>query len=244
MITKRSVLRVAGISAAALAAQVVGAVFHPVPRQPEFDASGVIGDGEVLQRWLVLGDSTTTGPGVSGPHEIWVQQLARRSAADGAIHIRSIAVGGAGARHVVADQLPIAMAYESCDVVFVSVGANDVLKGASFSTYRKSLELIARELSRRHRSVVISGVGDLSAIPRLRRPLSWIIGRRARRFDRAASEVAAAHGAAKIDHWTHTAPAFRTAEGVFSADLLHPTGAGHAIWADAVEATLRGRRQT
>lgn len=231
-------VKTVAMGAAAVAVQVLAAVARPVPHQEEFDASGLVGSGQERWRWVVVGDSTTTGPGVSSADEIWVRQLAGRFCVGRCIEVASYAMGGSRAKDVVAHQLEAATA-EPADIAFVSVGANDVLKGVSAADYAHHLEVIVSRLAAVHRLVVLSGVGDLATIPRLQRPLSDLVARRGRRFDAISGQVARRHGALKVDQWTLTAPGFRATPGVFSADLLHPTPIGHTIWADAAEATIR-----
>ena len=226
------------MGAATVAIQVLAAVARPVPRQEQFDASGLVGSGQERWRWVVVGDSTTTGPGLTSAEQIWVRQLAARFCVGRCIEVASYAIGGSRARDVVAHQLEAATE-EPADIAFVSVGANDVLKGVSAADYAHHLEVIVSRLAAVHRMVVLSGVGDLATIPRLRRPLSDLVARRGRRFDAITSQVAQRHGVLKVDQWTLTAPGFRATPGVFSADLFHPTPIGHTIWADAAEATIR-----
>ncbi len=226
------------LGVAVVAVQIVAAVARPVPRQEEFDASAVLGSGEERWLWVVVGDSTTTGPGLNAAHHIWVRQLADRFGSDRCVEVASYAIGGSRARDVVVHQLEAATAAPA-DIAFVSVGANDVLKGVSAADYAHHLDIIVSRLVAVHRLVVLSGVGDLSAIPRLKRPLSDMVARRGKRFDAITDDVARRHGAIKVDQATLTTPRFRATPGVFSADLLHPTSLGHTIWADAVEATVR-----
>jgi lysophospholipase L1-like esterase len=174
---------------------------------------------------------------VTSAGDIWVRQLADRFCSERCIEVSSFAIGGSRARDVVAHQLDAATA-EPADIAFVSVGANDVLKGVSAADYAHHLEVIVARLTAVHGLVVLSGVGDLSTIPRLRRPLSDLVARRGRRFDAISSQVARRHGAIKVDQWTLTAPRVRDTPGVFSADLFHPNPLGHTIWADAVETTI------
>jgi lysophospholipase L1-like esterase len=232
------IVKAVALAGAVVAGQVLAAIARPVPTQEEFDASGVVGSGVQRWRWVVVGDSTTTGPGLEGPHEIWVRQLADRFSEDRCVEVASYAVGGSRARDVVARQIEAATATPA-DIAFVSVGANDVLKGVSTADYARHLDIIVSRLVAVHGLVVLSGVGDLSAIPRLKRPLSDMVARRGRRFDAIADDVARRHGAIKVDQATLTTPRFRSTPGVFSADLFHPTPLGHTIWADAVEATVR-----
>jgi lysophospholipase L1-like esterase len=234
----RGILATAATIAAILAAEVAAAVLRPVPHQPEFDASGTVGTGAVRHRWLVLGDSSITAPGVAGPGDIWVRRVATARSGSGSIEITSLAVGGSCARHVRDEQIPRIPGDVTYDVVFVSVGANDVLKGEPLWRHRRALEDIVSRLTDRHGLIVLSGVGDLATIPRLTWPLDRIVGARAGRFDAEAQAIAERWGAAKVDHWATTAPAFRSDPTVFSADFFHPNARGHEIWANAVDDLL------
>ncbi|MFP3915700.1 MAG: GDSL-type esterase/lipase family protein, partial [Actinomycetota bacterium] len=79
--------------------------------------------------------------------------------------------------------------------------------------------------------VVMSGVGDLGAIPRLAPPLRQMATRRGRRGDQVHARVAERHGAVKADQWRWAAGEFRTRPDVWSPDRFHPNAAGHGIWA-------------
>lgn len=240
-ISLRWALRCSGGATILLIAEAGAALLRQVPHQREFDASGVVGMGDIAERWLVLGDSSSTAPGVDRTDDIWIRQLARRRVSTGAIEITSLAVGGTTARHVRDDQIPLIDPETRFDVIFVSVGANDVLKGEPAKRYRKALDDITACLTTPRGRVVLSGVGDLSTIPRLLWPLDRLVGLRARRFDRIAGDIARAHGAIKVDHWRDTAPAFRNDPAIFSADLFHPGPRGHAVWAEAVDRLLNDR---
>jgi len=225
----RTVAKVGGLSIGVMAAQAAVAVLRPVPDQREFDASGIVGSGDPMRTWTVLGDSTTTGTGLVGVDDIWVRQLARR--VGGTVQIRSVGQGGARARDVVAHQL-VAACTEPSDVAFLSIGANDVLKGESIARFRSALDTAVYRLCEVHRVVVVSGVGDLGTIPRLHHPLRAAVAHRGRRFDRVSAEVADRHGAAKL---VRPSPLTRSMYGL---DLFHPNVRGHTIWADAAQATL------
>jgi len=221
---------------AALGAEALWAIARPVPNLSEFDASGV--EGPLSGRPLhlaVVGDSTTTAPGVSGPEDIWIRQLARRLEGH-RVEISSFAVGGSKATDVVADQ-PQHAVKAAADITFVSVGANDVLRGVSLRTFEPHIETIVEALSAVS-TVVVSGVGDLGTIPRLLPPLDVLMRARGRAIDAVQERVARDHGAIKIDMWDLTTEEFRTNPEVFSEDLFHPSAEGHRVWADAAFVTM------
>jgi lysophospholipase L1-like esterase len=220
-----------------LTAETLWAVLQPAPRFPDHDASGVEGppDGVPL-RLVVVGDSTTTGPGVDHPDEIWIRQLARRL--DGyRVEVRSFAVSGAKLEDVIRDQLDAAIEAAG-DITFVSAGANDALRGTPLTRVEENLDTILTRLQPASRHVVVCGVGDLGTIPRFLPPLDLIMRARGKAVDEVAERVARAHGAVKIDMWGLTTHAFRTDPEVFSPDRFHPSAKGHRVWADAAFVTV------
>lgn len=221
-----------------LAAEALYAVLKPAPDQPSFDASGVEGDAALPHLHLaVVGDSTTTGPGVAGPEEIWVRQLARRLSDRAFVRVTSLAEGGSTAGRVRRRQLEAAAGL-AADVVFVSVGANDALRWIPCPVVERHLDVIVARLTASARMVVLAGIGDLGTIPRLLPPLDRVVTRRGRAVDALHDRVARRHGAVKVDMWSLTTHEFRTNRSVFSEDLFHPGAVGHRVWADAAFVTI------
>lgn len=226
------------------AALVIGleaayAYLRPAPDLPQFDPSGDFGDpGKPLLRVAVMGDSSVTAPGVGRPEEIWVSRLARWMAEHRSVQVRSFAVGGSRARDLVETQMTDAIAFRP-DLVLVSVGANDVLKGVTARRFEVSLDRLIGELAATGALVVQSGVGDLGSIPRLHPPLRSIVSRRAMIFDEVHWRVAARHGTAVIHQRSDDPELWYRDRGLFSADLFHVSPAGHARWAETAWRTIQ-----
>lgn len=234
MLRAVTVFRTAALAGVGLlAGQYLLAVLEPVPKLDEYDASGIVGSGPLNRRWLAVGDSTTTGAGLTGPDEIWIRQLATRFS--GSTEILSLALGGATASSVLRDQVP--RMNGRFDVAFLAVGSNDALRGVPASVFRRRLQEIVRHLQHHAGAIVVMGVGDLGTIPRLRRPLSRLMALYGAKLDSAAAEVSAAANLLKVDHCQY-ADHFSD-PSIFSLDRFHPTATGHRLWADAVEGTLR-----
>ena len=239
----RSVIKrgvVAGMALVLLEAAY--AVLRPTPGLAEFDPSGQFGDStNPTLRVAVLGDSSVTAPGVAGPAEIWTSRVADRIAQTGRyVILRSFAVGGSMAHNLVRDQLGPTLAFEP-DVVLVSVGANDAIKGVSKRRFARSLEHLIGELTTTGAVVVQSGVGDLGTIPRLYPPLRNLITRRSAAFDQVHKAVAARHGTHVVEQRADGRDRWLKDRGLWAADLFHVSGRGHEIWADLVWSTLEPR---
>ena len=211
--------------------ELLYAVLRPSPRQEEFDPSDILGDPENPHlKVAVLGDSTVTAPGVGGPHEIWVTHICRRLTAGYFVELRSFAVGGSMAHNLIDDQLGPALDFGP-DLVILSVGANDALKGVTPVRFEQNLDLLVSAF-REHGAVVVqSGVGDLGTIPRLFPPLATLLSRRALTFNAAHERVAARHG-------SHVVPQRESPVEVWderhmwSDDLFHVSAKGHEVWGE------------
>ncbi|MGQ0847658.1 MAG: SGNH/GDSL hydrolase family protein [Actinomycetota bacterium] len=230
--------RLAAAGLGAIAVELAYAILRPTPRVVEFDPSGRVGPtGGKHLSMVVLGDSSGTGPGVGGHHEIWSHRVARRLANDGfLVDLYSLAASGATSAEVLAEQVPAAEKLRP-DLAFVSVGANDVLHQVPLRRFEANLDRITGRLRSVAPVLILTGVGDLGTIPRLLPPLRQFISHRARTADAIARRVAERHGITKAELWGEVAVAFRD-RAIFSDDLFHPKGAGHAIWADMAWAAL------
>ena len=214
------------------------AVLRPYPMLEQFDPSAEFGDPSRPElRVVVVGDSSVTAPGVSGPNEIWISLICNRLAETRHVVLESYAVGGSMAHDVIAGQLDQAVAFRP-DVAFVSVGANDVIKGVPLSRFSANLDRIVARLAASGAVVVQSGVGFLGTIPRLHPPLSAIVSRRARRFDMVHRKVAEQHQAAVVDHRSDDVRIWNTDMSLWAADYFHVSAAGHARWAETVWRTV------
>ncbi len=224
--------------AALIAAEAAYAVLRPVPLLEQFDPSGEFGDpASPTMRVAVLGDSSVTAPGVAGPHEIWVSLVCSRLAETRHVVLRSFAVGGSMAHNVIASQLDEAIVFNP-DLVFVSVGANDVIKGVSSRRFAVNLDHLIGRLAGTGAVVVQSGVGHLGTIPRLHPPLSSMMARRAVRFDRIHWRVAAKHGTTVVDQRSDDARVWHKDRSLWAEDLVHVSPAGHARWAETTWRTV------
>lgn len=223
---------------ALLGLEAAYAVLRPAPHMEQFDPSGEFGDpSHPTLRVAVLGDSSVTAPGVTGPHEIWVSVVCSRLADTRHVILQSFAVGGSMAHDVIADQLDNAITFEP-DVVFVSVGANDAIKGVPIRRFEANLHRLIARLSDTGAMVILTGVGVMGTIPRLYPPLSTLMSRRAERFDQVHWRVAEAHGATVIDQRTDDARIWNTDRSLWAADHFHVSAAGHARWAETAWRTI------
>jgi len=225
--------------AAVLGLEAAYAVLRPAPDLPDFDPSAEFGHpDDPMLRVAVLGDSSVTAPGVTGPEEIWITLICEKLAAGHHVVLESFAVGGSMAHNVIEDQMEDAILFGP-DLVFISVGANDVIKGVPRRKFEDNLDRLIGELSETGAIVIQSGVGELGSIPRLYPPLSNLMSRRARRFDDVHWKVAREHQTNVVHQRSDDTKVWYADRDLWAADLFHVSAAGHARWADTIWETVQ-----
>ena len=138
-----------------------------LPGHNNQDPSDDFGDDErTTLRIALLGDSSITAPGVVPLDDCWPRRLARQLEDRYFVELRSVAVGGAKARDVLANQVDRAIALRP-DIALVSVGANDALRATPLARYEREMDEILDALTAVVPMVGVSGVGDLGTVPRL-----------------------------------------------------------------------------
>lgn len=235
---RRWLKRLALASGAVLLVEALYALLRPVPYLEEFDPSIELGDPEhPTLKVAVLGDSSVTAPGVATAEEIWVSLVAARLAENRHVVLRSFAVGGARVSDLIAHQLQPALEFQP-DLVFLSVGANDALKGVPIWRFERQLDHLVSKFTAAEAAVIQSGVGDLGTIPRLFPPLRNLMSYRALAFDRAHRRVAWRHGSTVVTQRTDDHRVWYEDRGLWSDDLFHVSAAGHQRWAGVTLAAL------
>ncbi len=223
------------LGATALARQVWRSMHRPdLPSFANQDISGTFGDPSApLLRIAAVGDSSLTAPGIADLDDAWLRRLVRGYAGRHRVELRSLGVGGSRAGDVVVGSLAAAVALQS-DIAVVSVGGNDVIRAVPRRRFAASLETIVTRLEAASGVVVLIGVGDLGAIPRLPPLLRPLLTRRSAQFDRACAGVAASHErTVKTQARRPGDAALRGNASLFAADQFHASPAGHAMFAEA-----------
>ena len=206
---------------------------------PRFaDADGVIGrvgSGDRRMRVVALGDSVTAGYAVGHHRSSVAGQLATRLAERYSATVAWQACGMTGATAGRALGLVAAETLVEADLVFVSVGVNDLKNLHSTARFRRELEmLLDAVLAAAPRArVCLLGIPPLDHFPAFPRPLADALGWRGRAFD--AIGAAAVRDRERAFRIQATGP---LGPEMFAADGFHPSPTLHAAFADAVMAGL------
>lgn len=200
--------------------------------EPEGPRTGSAGKGPQL-RVLILGDSAAAGVGVNNQAEALAGRLVQRLAGTFRIDWRLEATTG----HKTSDALLRLDRIEPqpFDAVIVSLGVNDVTGLSSMASWRSGQRDLREQLGRRFASpmIICCGLPPMHAFPALPQPLRWILGRRARRFDRALQADITKEPAVHFFSLRFTADV-----SVIAADGFHPGPEVYRQWAAGVAEIL------
>ncbi len=227
---KRSIITQPLAAATLLVAQVarVGRS-NAWPSLENQDPAGTFGDpAKRPLRVVVIGDSSVTAPGVRPLDDCWVRLAAQHLAQDYYVSLISYAVGGAKIADVLNDQLVPALA-DDPDILLVSVGGNDALRGTPLRAFEEDYERLA--VATAGVPTGVAGIGDLGSIPRLPTFAKSIASVRSASTNRAINRVAAKHPhLVKPNASDPRYDVFFTdPDRYFAADHFHLAAEGHRL---------------
>ncbi|MFL6151971.1 MAG: SGNH/GDSL hydrolase family protein [Ornithinibacter sp.] len=206
---------------------------------PRFaDADGVTGQsgsGDRRMKVVALGDSVTAGYAVGHHRSSVAGQLAARLADRYDATVDWVACARSGATAGQALQLVSAEHLSDADLVFVSIGVNDLKNLHGTTRFRRELgSLLDAVLAAAPRAqVCLLGIPPLDHFPAFPRPLADALGWRGRAFDAIGVEaIRARERAFRIETFEPLGPE------MFAGDGFHPSPVLHAAFADAVMAGL------
>ncbi|WP_168929446.1 SGNH/GDSL hydrolase family protein [Nocardioides sp. GY 10113] len=208
-----------------------------LPRFADADGTtGRVGSGARRLSVVALGDSVTAGYALDHHRSSIAGQLALRLAEryDATVDWRACARSGATAGEAL--ELVSREALAGADLVFVSIGVNDLKNLHSTTRYRRELEgLLDEVLAAAPRAqVCLLGIPPLQHFPAFPRPLADALGWRGRVFDAiGVRAIRARPRTFRIETDEALGP------DMFAGDGFHPSPTLHAAFADAVMAIHR-----
>ena len=222
-----------------LAAVVLGVEVEIARRGQNLDDAELtyVDEGSVRAVWI--GDSTAYGVGVVDGTD----GVASGIAVARGERVEMLAVSGATMADMHRDQVPKVEALEPSRI-YVSIGANDVTHLTSKESFGSGYRALLNQLPA-DADVVVLGVPDMGAPPRLAQPLRAVAGFRGRQLDGLVRDAVADAKARRSGATTYvdiagpTGPPFRRdPDRYFAADGYHPSADGYRLWTDAVLAAV------
>jgi lysophospholipase L1-like esterase len=208
-----------------------------IPRFADADGiTGRVGSGDRQMRVVALGDSVAAGYAVGHHRSSVAGQLAVRLAEryDATVEWQACAVSGATAGQALG--LVSSEVLMDADLVFLSIGVNDLKNLHGTARFRRELQTLLDAIlgAAPHARVCLLGIPPLDHFPAFPRPLADALGWRGRVFDAiGVAVVQARERAFRIQSTEPLGPE------MFAGDGFHPSPTLHAAFADAVMASLR-----
>lgn len=211
-------------------------LIRTMPRFAEAEGlTGRVGSGDRHMRVVSLGDSVAAGYAVGHHRSSVAGQLAMRLADRYGATVEWQACAMTGATAGRALSLVSAEALVDADLVFVSIGVNDLKSLHSATRFRRELQTLLDAIlaAAPWAQVCLLGIPPLDHFPAFPRPLADALGWRGRVFDAiGATAVQARERAFRIQTAEPLGPE------MFAGDGFHPSPTLHAAFADAVMARL------
>ncbi|MCB2412738.1 SGNH/GDSL hydrolase family protein [Demequina sp. TTPB684] len=175
-------------------------------------------------RVVALGDSITLGVGDSALPGIGAGWAAHLAYAIGASEFTNLAANGTRARDLALTQVPTALMARP-DVVLMTVGGNDVLRGDfSPAEITEHLRDALSRFERPGRQIVMISLDRIAAFSVLGRRVSTVMGRRIGLANAAISAAIAGTGVRMVDGAEVFA---RLGTSAWHVDRIHPSPGGH-----------------
>ena len=215
-----------------------------VPTDPEGNAKSMsasspnnlpIISGPIV--YVALGDST--GSGVGATEGGYVARLFKRILTHRAgSRLTNLCYSGATTADVLADQLDSGIR-ATPNLVTLGIGINDIGHGVSLEQFSKNYEEILAQLKNNTKAtIIVTNLPDISSAPRIPATMRSEYQQRIVDFNRALTEIAAAHGVAVFDVYTVTHEELPSHPEYFSGDGFHPSDQGYELWAERMWPTI------
>lgn len=203
--------------------------------EPQGERFGTHGSGPAI-RLLILGDSAAAGVGVATQSQALSGQLVSALGSDFQVSWKLIAKTGHKAKDVLTTLETLVP--EPYDFVVTSIGVNDVTHGTGTRKWTDQQTQIVERLQSRFQSrcIILSGVPPMHLFPALPQPLRWYLGARARRLNRALSNIADG-----CKQCVFVSIDFPLEAAYMAADGFHPGAPAYALWAGHIAGIIRSR---
>jgi lysophospholipase L1-like esterase len=208
------------------------------------DSNQTIVFSEVSQRpslkVAVLGDSTALGQGTDSVEQSFSFQYIEKyiSPTQKNIQYRNFAVSGVKTQSALESQLPKILQFQP-DLLFVSVGANDVTGLSWEKVFVEQFTKLADAIAGMQIKVIWMSIPDFITSPILLPPLNNYLSSTANRYNQLGKKIVLDQGFYYVDVFDSTRKEFLDNTSLyFSRDKFHPSKAGYALWVREIDKTI------
>jgi lysophospholipase L1-like esterase len=198
-----------------------------------FPTEYTVGQGTATRTYVILGDSTAVGVGLTSLEQTLGYTLAAQ--AKEPVHVHNYAVIGATMDDVVTDQLP--QLQEHIDTAVISISANDATHFTSETSFSNNLTTLLDALVQRNVShILVTTTPNFSHTPALPSFFRYFVAKKAAKFSALISEGASKYASVRVVD-LHTKGILERNE--YAADSFHPSEDGYKKWSNVFSEAQR-----
>ena len=189
----------------------------------------------------VIGDSTALGQGadsVEGSFSyIYIQEVLSQKYSR--IKYLNLGVSGARSIDVIRDQLDEAVKFKP-DLIFISVGANDVTLNTSDEEFGKNIQKITQKSLETGAEIIWINIPDFSTSPILLPPLNMYFSNKSRQLNIVLDSVLSKTSVCLVDINKKAKKVFLSQlDKYFSQDMFHPSYEGYRYWVENISDPIK-----
>lgn len=188
-----------------------------------------------------IGDSTALGQGadsIKGSFSyIYIEEVLSQKYSK--IKYLNLGVSGAKAIDVIRDQLDEVVKFKP-DLVFVSIGANDVTLNTSDEEFGKNVRKISQKIIETGAEIVWINIPDFIISPILLPPLNIYLSNKSKQLNIVLESVLSKTSVYLVDINKKAKKVFLSQlDKYFSKDMFHPSYEGYKHWAENIWHTVK-----
>jgi lysophospholipase L1-like esterase len=200
----------------------------------------ISGSGQGSLKVTVIGDSTALGQGSSSQLDSFSYQYVQKylSSKYQQIDYINYSTSGNKISDVVNNQLSEVQS-DSPDLVFVSIGANDVTALTDKNTFASEEETIINSLKNLKSKVIWMSIPDFVTSPILLPPLNTFLSNQASQFNQITKDSLSGTGFSYVDVFDSTRqPFIDMPDKYFAKDKYHPSQDGYSLWVEQINKVM------
>jgi acyl-CoA thioesterase-1 len=183
--------------------------------------------------YVAIGDSTVEGIGASKPERNFASLIyasLKQDIKNAQFH--NLGIAGDRVEDVLKKQVERAVELKP-DLIVLSVGANDIMQHRKLGTFKKEYNQLIEQLNQTKALIVVTNVPDLSLAPVLPKYALPYCKIQVPRFNGVIKHLVHKYGVVFVDLYQQS-QLFHGYSELISADGLHPSDAGYALWANTI----------
>lgn len=197
---------------------------------PEHEITMMVGSnlGSPTITYLSLGDSLSSGVGVSDYKNSYPYLIAKKMSSKNEVKLINLAHAGDTSEELIANQLPKALSFKP-DLITVLIGVNDIHNLKSLKEFEDNYTLIVGSLKKSRAKIYLLSIPYLGSAKIVSFPYNFILDFRTRQFNGVIKKISDKYSVKYIDLYSLIKP-----ENFYSTDQFHPSREGYFLWGNLI----------